>query len=47
MMPIGSNVFVRAKLCKTNEVFIRYDDIFTKQTAFEAKAVCERHIKSM
>lgn len=47
MMPIGSKVFVRAQLCNTNEVFIRYDEIFTKQTAYEAKAVCERHIKSM
>lgn len=47
MMPIGSNVYVRAQLCNTNEVFIRYDEIFTKQTAYEARAVCERHIKSM
>lgn len=47
MMPLGSKVFVRAQLCNTNEVFIRYDDIFTKQTAHEAKTVCERHIKSL
>lgn len=46
-MPLGSKVFVRAQLCNTNEVFIRYGEIFTKQTAYEAKAVCERHIKSM
>jgi len=45
MMPLGSKVFVRAQLCNTNEVFVRYDEVFTKQTAFEAKAVCERHIK--
>jgi len=47
LMPIGSKVFVRAQLCNTNEVFIRYNEIFTKQTAYEAKDVCERHIKSM
>lgn len=48
MMPLGPKVFVRAKLCNTNEVFIRHgENIFTKQTAFEAKAVCERQIKSM
>jgi hypothetical protein len=47
MMPIGTKVFIRAQLCNTNEVFIRYDDIFTKQTAYEAKAVCKRQIKSM
>lgn len=46
LMPLGSKVFVRAQLCNTNEVFIRYDDVFTKQTAYEAKAVCERNIKS-
>lgn len=46
-MPLGSKVFVRAQLCNTNEVFIRYNDIFTKQTAYEAQAVCERNIKSM
>lgn len=46
-MPLGSKVFVRAQLCNTNEVFIRYDDVFTKQTAYEAKAVCERNIKSL
>uniref|UniRef100_A0A2S2QMG6 RNA polymerase II subunit 5-mediating n=1 Tax=Sipha flava TaxID=143950 RepID=A0A2S2QMG6_9HEMI len=45
MMPIGTKVFIRAQLCNTNEVFIRYDDIFTKQTAYEAKAVCKRQIK--
>lgn len=47
LMPLGSKVFVRAQLCNTNEVFIRYNDIFTKQTAFEAQAVCERNIESM
>lgn len=47
LTPLGSKVYVRAQLCNTNEVFIRYNDVFTKQTAYEAKAVCERHIKSM
>lgn len=47
MMPLGSKVFVRAQLCNTNEIFIRYDDVFTKQTAYEANCVCERNIKSM
>lgn len=47
MVPLGSKVFIHAQLCNTNEVFIRYDDIFTKQSAHEAKAVCERHIKSL
>jgi len=46
-MPVGPKVFVRAQLCNTNEVFIRYNDVFTKQSAYEAKAVCERQIKSM
>lgn len=47
LMPVGPKVFVRAQLCNTNEVFIRYNDVFTKQSAHEAKAVCERQIKSM
>lgn len=45
-MPIGSKVYVRAQLVNTNEVFIRYNEMFTKQTAYEAKTVCERHIES-
>lgn len=45
LMPIGSKVFVRAQLCNTNEVLIRYGDVFTKQTAYEARAVCERNIE--
>ncbi|KAL5244588.1 hypothetical protein ACI65C_011998 [Semiaphis heraclei] len=45
LMPVGPKVFVRAQLCNTNEVFIRYNDVFTKQSAHEAKAVCERQIK--
>ncbi|XP_050433389.1 RNA polymerase II subunit 5-mediating protein homolog isoform X2 [Adelges cooleyi] len=46
MMPLGPRVFVRAKLCNTNEVIIRHgENIFTKQTAFQAKSVCERKIK--
>lgn len=47
LMPLGSKVFVRAQLCNTNEVFIRYGDVFTKQTAYEAKGVCKRHIESV
>lgn len=47
LMPLGPKVFVRAQLCNTNEVFIRYNEIFTKQSAYEAKAACERQIKSM
>lgn len=47
LMQIESKVFVRAQLCNTNEVFIRHNDIFIKQTAYEALAVCERNIKSM
>ncbi|XP_022179375.1 RNA polymerase II subunit 5-mediating protein homolog [Myzus persicae] len=45
LMPLGPKVFVRAQLYNTNEVFIRYNDVFTKQSAYEAKAACERQIK--
>ncbi|XP_050538144.1 RNA polymerase II subunit 5-mediating protein homolog isoform X2 [Daktulosphaira vitifoliae] len=46
MMPIGPKVFVRAQLCNTNEIIIRHgENIFTKQTAFQAKSVCDRQIK--
>lgn len=47
LMPLGSKVFLRAQLCNTNEIFIRHGEYFTKQTAYEAKAVCKRHINSM
>ncbi|XP_025195904.1 unconventional prefoldin RPB5 interactor-like protein [Melanaphis sacchari] len=44
LMPLGSKVFVRAQICNTNEVFIRYNEIFTKQSAYDAKSACKRQI---
>ncbi|XP_026811659.1 unconventional prefoldin RPB5 interactor-like protein [Rhopalosiphum maidis] len=44
LMPLGPKVFVRAQLCNTNEVFIRYNEVFTKQSAYDARAACKRQI---
>jgi len=46
-MPLGPKVFVRAQLCNTNEVFIRYNEVFTKQSAYDAQAACKRQLNSM
>ncbi|KAF0750472.1 RNA polymerase II subunit 5-mediating protein [Aphis craccivora] len=44
LMPLGPKVFVRAQLCNTNEVFIRYNEVFTKQSAYDAQAACKRQL---